>query len=256
MLTDQPLDPPIKFQAAPQAATRNFGADRKPEDAVFRLTTESALPKGIEKRLDLVADPIIRAGDTTNSASFPEPTFSTLKVSQDRKTIRFRVCLAPTKDLDAGKYVGTVSLEGPPGVDASTVTITANAKDGGTFELAAIVSLGLALLILLHKGAIDECARRKAEAEKLPNNADGTPTADKTKELKEADDYWDAWIDTLKDPRWFVPALFAVGAAFGALWGIYDANPSWGEAGPVTSGFAVIGAGLAAIGAKSIFAGR
>lgn len=249
-----PIEPAIKFQAVPQATTRNFGSDRKPVDAVFKLTTESALPKDIEKRLELVADPILRVGDTTDSAAFPEPSFSALRVSQDRKTIRFRVCLDPTNDLRAGKYVGTISLEGPPGVDASTVTVTANAKDGGVFTWSAIISLLLAFFIMLYKGANEERVRLKAEAEKLPETDDAEKQT-KASALTTADKYFPAAWSTLKDPRWLIPTLFAVGAAGGALWGIYDANPAWGEAGPITSAFAIIGAALAAIGAKAIFEG-
>jgi hypothetical protein len=249
--TGKPIDPPIKFHAVPPATTRNFGSDRKRVDAVFKLTTDKALPKGIEQRLELVADPMLRVGDTTDSASFPEPTFSRLWVSQNRTEIRFRTCLDPTNDLPAGKYVGIISLEGPSGVESTAVTITANAKDGGVFRLSAIGSLVLAFFILLYKGADGERARLKMEAEKLPDDEPRTAA------LRAAENFWRAAWTTLKDPRWLVPTLFAVGGAGGALWAIYDANPSWGEAGPVTSAFAIIGAALAAIGAReNLIGGR
>ena len=253
--TGEPIDPPIKFQASPQATTRNFGTDREAENAVFKLTTDSALPKGIEKRLELIPDPILRVGDTTESASFPEPKFSTLRVSQNRKTISFRACLDPDNDLPAGKYVGTINLEGPPGVETSTVTITANAKDGGAFRASAIVGLLLAFLLLLYKGTTDERTRLKAEAEKLPDEISGTPNTNKKNALDKAERFWPHVWPTFIDPRWLIPTLFAVGSAFGVLWGIYDANPSWGESGALTSGFAVIGAGFAAVGVKTIFTG-
>lgn len=240
---------PIKFKASPEAVTRNFGSSRKKIEAVFKLTSESEILPDIKKQLELVADPILRLGETTDSASFPEPTFSDLSISRNHKTIRFRVCLDPASGLNAGKYLGTISLEGPPGVDTTTVTITANAKDGRVFKISAVVALFLAFLVLLYKAANDERARRKAEAEAI------TDAAKKEAALTKAQKYLSAALKTLKDPAWLVPTLFVLGSAFGALWVAYDTNPSWGEAGIVTSAFAIVGAAFAAIGARQIFAG-
>lgn len=251
--TEATIDPPVTFQASPLTATRNFGADRDAEDVVFKLTTEKQLEKNIEKRLELVADPIVRVGEATESASFPEPTFSALRVSRNRKTISFRVCLNPDKDLAAGKYVGTINLEGPDGIESSTMTVTANAKNGPVFVVSLILALILAFVTLLHKGANAARARDKAEAETMPNKQDGTPTPKKKKALEKADSYWSAAWASFRDFNWLFPTLFALGGAFGALWGIYVANPAWGEAGALTSGIAVIGAALAAIGARTIF---
>jgi hypothetical protein len=247
------IDPPVAFQASPLTATRNLGADRESENVVFKLTTDKPLGKDVEKRLELVADPIVRVGETTDSASFPEPTFSALRVSRNRKTLSFRVCLDPDNDLPAGKYVGTISLEGPPGVDSSTMTITANAKDGGVFWASSILSLVLAFFVLLYKASKEERTRRTADVEKrMPTPQGELPTSEKETALKNANKYPSAAWASFKDFGWLFPTFFALGGAFGALWGIYVANPAWGEAGPLTSGLAVIGAGLAAIGAKTI----
>ncbi len=59
------------------------------------------------------------------------------------------------------------------------MTITANAKDSGWFLWSTIVSLVFVFFILLYEGASDRRARLKAEAEAMPNQADGQPTAEK-----------------------------------------------------------------------------
>jgi len=251
-IASEPINPPITFDASQKASTTNFGEDRDPENVEFKLTTVQPLPKDVEKTLELVADPIVRVGATTDSASFPEPRFSVLRVSRNRKTLTFRVCLAPAKNLPAGKYTGTITLEGPPGVESTGVTVTANAKDGFIFWGAAILMAALALLILLYKGANDERARLKAEAEAMPDESDGKPTTAKTAKLNAAKKWKAPALTTVKDPGWVFPTVFAIVAAFGVLWGTYDANPSWGEAGRLSSAFAVIGTGLAAIGAKTV----
>jgi hypothetical protein len=258
LATTVAIDPPVALQASPLTATKNFGSDRRSEDLVFKLATEKPLDPAVVQHLELVADPIVRAGEATDSASFPEPTFSTLRLSGNHKTISFRVCLDPDNSLPAGKYVGTISLEGPPGIDSSTMTITANAKDGGIFWLSSILSLVLAFFVLLYKATKDERVRRTAEVEKENAITDGlerTPDQKKAElknQFKQANKYLPAAWASVKDFGWLFPTFFALGGAFGSLWGIYVANPAWGEGGPLTSAIAVIGAALAAIGAKTI----
>lgn len=250
------IEPPITLQAEPQSSTRvvNFGADRDRETPVFHISAPSALPKGIEKRLELVADPIVRTGETTESVSFPDPKYSVLRVSGNRKRISFRVCLDPPEDLPAGKYSGQVTLEGPPGVESAAVTITLNAKDGSGFRIGMAVTGLLAFLVLLYKGAGDERARRTEAAEKLPNElADGSPNQAKTNAKTDAASWLRAGGACLWNPGWLFPTLFAVGGAFGALLAAYTNNPSWGESGLLSSVAALVGTGLAAVGARAIF---
>ena len=257
------VDPPITLQAEPGSASKviNFGADRDPDDStVFHVTAASgddALPTDLEKRLELVADPIVRTGEKTDSVSFPEPQFSVVRPSGNRKRLSFRVCLAPPSDLPAGKYVGTIALQGPPGVESATVTITANAKDGKSFWIAAAATAVIAFLVLLYKGTSDARATRIAAAAALP---DGTADEKKTKADKEekALSWPRAAGRCLTDPSWYAPTLAALGATFGVLWAAYTDNPAWGESGLLTSAIALIGTGLAAVGAKAIFtpAGR
>jgi len=212
------------------------------------------LPKNIEKHLELVADPLLRTGATTDTESFPEPAFSGFRVSQNQRTITFRVCLSPAKRQPAGKYVGTINLDGPSGLESDALTITANAKDGRIFWASTFLALLIAFLILLYKGATDEFDRLTAQAGDMPDGSDQEKAA-----MKAANDkigpLWKIGLRTFLDVRWLVPTLFAVGGALGALWGVYDANPSWGDSGPITSAFAIIGAALAAIGARTIFTG-
>lgn len=250
-----PIKPAITLQADPQSSAKvvNFGADREPESVAFRINVPSVLPKDVEKRLELVADPIVRTGETTESVSFPDPRYSALRVSGNRKRISFRVCFDPPKDLPAGKYTGQVVLEGPPGVDSADVTVTLNAKDGLGFWIGMVATGLLAFLVLLYKGASDERATRMAAAEKLPDTLDdGTPNQAKTKAKTDATRWLSAAWACIWNPGWAFPTLFAVGAAFGVLFAAYANNPSWGESGFLSSVAALIGTGLAAVGARAI----
>jgi len=196
-----------------------------------------------------VADPIVRTGEKTDSVSFPDPKFSVLRPSGNRKRISFRVCLAQPPDLPAGKYVGVISLDGPQGVDSAAVTVTGNAKDGTGFYLAAGLTGLFAFLVLAYKGTSDERATRMAAVAQLPDkNPDGTPNADK----RNAARWWLA-ASALKSPGWWAPTLVAIAAAVGVLVAAYTDNPAWGENGKVSSAIALIGTGLAAVGAKAIF---
>ncbi|MDA0167644.1 hypothetical protein OJ998_00980 [Solirubrobacter taibaiensis] len=232
----------------------NFGSGRKADYRQFNIAVQSGtddLPPVIDDRLVLVADQMLRVGDTTDSVTFPEPTFSQIKQTGNRKRVRFTACLTPPADLPAGRYVGVITLEGPPGIEPTTVTITANVKDGVGFRIAVVVAGLLAFLVLLYKGANDERGRRlrDLEAANVTRELDGEPN----QAYVIAESWSRAAAARLRDPGWLGPSLAAIVSTFGALAAAYLNNPAWGESGLVASATALIGTALAAVGAKELF---
>jgi hypothetical protein len=239
----------VFLQPDSQSVSRsvNLGDDREPEEVTLRVNLPAVLPKGFERKLELVAEPFITTSETGETVSFSEPMFSELTVSGNRKRITFEMCIDPPNDLPAGKYTSTVMLEGPPPTESAVMTVTLNAKDGHGFILAAALTAVLAFLILLYKGAGEKRTVRLAEAAKE------TDSEKRKAAVAAAERWWNPTKACLRDPGWLVPTLASIAAAFALLWAAYDSNPAWGEGGIVTSAIALIGTGLAAVGAKAIF---
>jgi uncharacterized protein YpmB len=228
--------------------TVNLGSDREEEAISLRVNVPKGLTKKkLVKRMELVAEPFTKVHETAEAAAITDVEFSKLNVSGDGKRITFYMCVDPPNNLDAGKYTSVVTLEGPRGVNPATMTITLNGKDGGGFLIALIVTAVLSFLVLLYKGASEMRAAAIAAAKK-ETDANKRKTA-----VENADKWWGHVGKCVTSPGWLVPTFAAIGAAFAILWAAYDGNPAWGESGPVTSGLALLGAGLAAIGAKTIF---
>jgi hypothetical protein len=224
------VDKTYELSPAPSSQVRviNLGTDRDAETAIFTLKAKPPLPAGVERQINLVADTIARTGqEEAETVQFPEPTFSEINVSDDRETIRFKMCLDPPNDLPAGRYTGVVDVEGPAGVEATAVTVTLNAKNGALFRSGLVLTLALAALTLLYKEAADRHAAH--------------PT-----------DKWGPDVRAaLKDVGWVAGTLFALGATFGTLYAVWSKDPSWGskDLGAVA---ALVGTGLAAVGARAI----
>jgi hypothetical protein len=236
------VDPPVKLIPDPNSQSRviNFGTNRDEKYATFNVTAEPPLPKGLEKRLGLVADTILRVGnEKAETVLFPDPTFSRVRVSGNRERISFDVCLDPPSDLSAGSYTGVITLDAPPGVENTAVTVTANAKNGDLFKIGFVLTVLAALFILFYK----EAARRREAA----IQAAGTDTAKKARAEK-----WGQHLGDAVNFGWVVGTLIALAGMFGVLLALWDDSPSWGDAG-LGSVVVLIGAGLAAIGAKEIF---
>jgi hypothetical protein len=228
--------------------TVNLGSDRELEAIRLRVNVPKGLTKKkLVKRMELAAEPFTKVHETAEAAIVTDIEFSELNVSGDGKRITFDMCVDPPNGLDAGKYTSVVTLEGPRGVSPATMTVTLNGKDGGVFVAALFVTALLSFLVLLYKGASEMRATAIAAAKKETD-------ADKRKtDLEKAEKWWGHVGKCVTSPGWLVPTFAAIGAAFAILWAAYDGNPAWGESGPVTSGLALLGAGLAAIGAKTIF---
>jgi len=246
----KPKKPPkLTLQADPQSANRvvNLGSDREPEEITLRVNASPRIPKGYGRRLEVAAEPFINSSETADTVTFSEPSFSKLRVAGNRKRITFTMCVNPPNDLPAGKYISTVNLEGPPPTEGAIMTITINGKDGGGFLAAAILTALLAFGVLLYKGAGEKRALLLADAEaKQPGN-------ERDAAVKKAKEWGGPIKECLSDLGWLVPSVASVAAAFALLYAAYANNPAWGEGGIVTNAIALIGTGLAAVGAKAVF---
>lgn len=238
----------LSLQADPGSANRvvNLGSDREAERITLHVNASPRIPKGYGKRLEVVAEPFINSSETADTVTFSEPTFSKLLISGNRKRITFTMCVDPPNNLPAGKYLSTVSLEGPPPTEAATMTITINGKDGGVFLLAAIITAVLAFGVLLYKGAGEKRALLLTAAEQKP-------AAEKDAAVKQAKKWRYPIMECVFDLGWLVPSIASIAGAFALLYAAYANNPAWGEGGIVTNAIALIGTGLAAVGAKTVF---
>lgn len=221
----------IALTPTPGSAQRivNFGTSRATKVVKrFVVTADKPLPDSLMPQ-QLNFDALVsRAGDTLESSDFPDPTFSEPRISQDRQSITFNICLSPGS-APPGKYVGAVTISGPPGLGATSVSLTVNAKVDTLFYLGSALSLAAAFLLLVLK---DAAAFRSAAADPKPN--------------------WDrSFRHPLTDPIWWATTLFALAAAFGTLYAVYANNPAWGSGG-FSDIAALIGAALAAIGGQTI----
>ncbi|MFL5874254.1 MAG: hypothetical protein ACJ75T_12395 [Solirubrobacterales bacterium] len=239
----------IALQAEPASANRvvNLGTDREAEEVTLHVTVSSKAPPNFEKHLGVVAEPFANTSETGDTVTFSEPTFSTPELSENRKRVTFTMCVDAPNDLPAGKYTSLVLLEGPPSVEPAVMTVTINAKDGGIFLWLSVGTALLAAFVLLYKSAGEKRTLLLAEAQKIESEDEREDALEKARSWR-----CPIW-DCIKDLGWWVPTVAAVGSAFAVLYAAYAANPAWGEGGIVPSAIALIGTGLAAVGAKTVF---
>jgi len=219
------LKPPVTSTPNAQSAQRqvNFGTDREVKPVRnIRLTLNRRLPDRVTPDQINFEALISRSGDSLESIDFPDPTFTDPWFGAERKAIAFTVCLDP-EGVAAGKYVGAITVSGPPGLTATSVNLTVTAKNGCLFWIGAAIALVVAFLLLLFKDAAAAFKGNWCEALTTP----------------------------LKDLRWWGASALGLGAAFGTLYAIYANDPSWGASG-VGAVIALIGSSFAAIGGKSI----
>jgi hypothetical protein len=227
------LGQPIELTPAPGSAQRNvnFGASRATKLIKgVTFTADKQLPDSLTGQ-QLSFDAFLsRVSDTLESTDFPDPTFSQPRITEDRKSIKFTICLNPASTTPPGKYAGSVTLSGPPGLSAASVALTVNAKKslGFWLERGAVEALIVAFLLLVIK---DAAAYKKAN-----------PTTSW---------WWDPWKHPLADPLWWTATFIALGAAFGTLYALYKGNPTWGSEG-FSDVAVMISATFAAVGGHAI----
>jgi hypothetical protein len=225
------LTPPIVLTPETGSAQRivNFGTSRAPKPVTkLRFVTDKPLPASVTpEQLNFDAF-LSRAGDTLDSTDFPDPRFSAPRISQDRQSITFTACLDPGS-IPPGKYVGSITLSGPPGLSAASVALTVNAKTQTWFGIGAGLSLLAAFVLLVLK---DAAAFRRKSTTNPP-------------------DWAHSFLHPIADPIWWATTVVALAAAFGTLWAVYASNPAWGSGG-FSDASALIGATFAAVGGHTI----
>lgn len=226
--TDLALRKPVTLQTGVTADPINLGGLRGTAMDDITVTASPALPKNFNpKQITLdVPKRFARSGATISTSYLNWPTFTTPRILEHGKLIAFTMCLDAT-DIEAGSYIGQVIVGGPEGIQSTTVTVTLNAKNNYLF-LAGIVLAGLIAFLLLSARSI-----------KVRYDAEGKDTHEKFDKSLQA---------TLKDVMGFwLPSLFAIGAAVIAMVTVYDSSPAWG-ADSATSLIALGGTAISAAG--------
>jgi hypothetical protein len=222
------LKPPVMLQPTAQSNQKlvNFGTSREPK-IVRHLTVSSdkPLPPSLTSAQINYDAVLSRTGDTLQTAEFPEPTFSPAYISHDRRSISFAMCLNP-KDIEPGKYVGSIGVGGPEGLGGAAITLTANAKDGELFTIAWIVALFAAFGLLVLKDTV------------------AAKTGDSVT-------WGSAFVKGVWNPFWVVATIIALFVTFGALYKVYSDDPSWGATG-FAGLIALVGTATAAVGGHAI----
>lgn len=258
----KPVAPPITLTADQPAQGVNFGGDRgwKFPDVVLK-TSRPLPPRVTAKHLDLeVLRRLVRQGETTTTIEAQPMSFTEPRINPRRDTITFSICLNGA-GLDAGRYVGAVSVEGPSGVGPVTLTVGAAAKDGNLFAATLGISAIVVFILLIWRGATTEQKDRAKEVAEDVKDArqesggQGAVVSADTKKKAEGVAGENARVKlspgVLASPVFWLTTLVSAALALGAAFTIYSQNTGWG-ADPAVDAFAVASAVLAAAGFRSL----
>jgi len=221
------LRPPIDLSPTTQSAQTliNFGTNRGVKIVKhITFTAAKPLPASLTPEQVSFEANLSRAGDTLETDEFPEPTFTLPVIAEDRQSISFSVCLNAA-GVSAGKYVGLITISGPPGLGAASVNLTVNAKDAQLFTFAWVLTVIGAFCLLLVKDA--------AAAKTAANN------------------WGKALLVPLTNLAWWAATAVALITAFVALQAAYSADPAWGATG-FTGVASLVGTALGAIGGHAV----
>jgi hypothetical protein len=210
------LTEPIVLSPAKGSEQRltNFGEDRGVKKVrAVRLLADKRLP-GTLTAANLGFTALLeRAGDTLESIDFSDPTFTEPRISADRRSIEFTICLSAA-GLSAGKYIGNVTITGPEGLGEARVGVTANLK------ARWLIWLGSAMLAIAIAGAALYLKDRTTDPAKIT-------------------------------PGWWYKTGAVLVVAFGAMLTVYLNDNAWGASVP-QSLLVLIGSALASVGGRKL----
>jgi hypothetical protein len=211
-----PLDRAVRLTSDPASEVVNFGSGRGQQSFDVVVTVEPPLPPQV--RADQIAldapRRFQRVSDRLDSARLPPPTFTEPRITTPQgDEITFTVCLRGA-DVRAGRYTGQVRVGGPLGVSRGSTVVTVNvkAKIGWFVGGVAVALLAAALLLFLQEWQSD-------------------------KQTRFGRGFW-------------IQSGIGLALAFGALYAVWNANPTWGDDG-LTATLALIGTAVSAAGLRS-----
>jgi hypothetical protein len=209
------LKTPVALTLDPDAQVVNFGGGRDQQEVDVVANMKPALPQSITpEQIDIdVPRRLRRVGDALTTVSARRPTFSLPRLNPARTRMAFVACV-PGEGLEAGSYVGLVTIEGPEGVGPASLALTANAKDGGLFWLGSLVALVVAAILLVYK-----------ETQKTTTK----------------------WTPGF----WLLEFAIPLAVAFGAMYTAYSQTAAWGSDG-IASVITLVGTAFAAAGLRSL----
>jgi hypothetical protein len=251
------VNPPITLTADPPTQTVNFGGDRGWKFADVVLKASRPLPPRVRvAQLDLeVLRRLSRQGETTTTIATKPMKFTEPRLNPRRDVITFTICLDGA-GLEAGRYQGAMSVEGPSGVGPTNLAINANVKNEGLFIVTVIITGVLVFVLLLWRGATTEQKdQAKVVAEEVKDTPAGTAVSAETKDMaaKATGDMARVKLsaNVLLNPIFWLTTAASAALALGAALTIYSQNTGWGADG-VADAFAVATAVLAAAGFRSL----
>jgi hypothetical protein len=230
----------LSLEGAPSAI--NFAYDRdlgqtdvvvKAARAIPRRITPGSIVLDVPRRLQ-------RDGGDLLTVNGIQPTFSVPRIAATRDRISFVVCVSGD-GLKAGSYAGVVTLSGPRPLGRIDVPVTVHVKHASFFWLGAAFALLTTLLLLAFKELRNDDKKGYAAWKQKLRTHPKRPRL--------------AYFLTAKTrfglDFWLIECIVPIGAAFGAMYAIYAATPTWGVEG-LAAWFSLLTAAFAAAGVRSL----
>jgi hypothetical protein len=250
----RPLRRSVKLVPDVGGTVVNFDGSRGWQFVDIVLNAKPAIPRSLrpEQIRFEVLRRFTRAAQNLRTTSVRPPRFTNARISPGRDRVTFTVCLNGS-GLGAGTYAGNILVEGPRGLAPASISITANAKDSDLALFGSIGVLLLAFAFLVIRGAAARQARTQEEhASQYAAAKDNAERDAVVEKQAKAPTRLTQYIgDVFKDLNWWVTTVVALGLAAGTIYGIYSANPAWGE-DALGSVISLVGPAFTAVGVQSV----
>jgi len=213
----------LVLEGAP--ATLSFGLHRDVLDAPIVIKATPPLPRGIRPadiRLEAPGD-MHRLDDNIVSVQRIVPVTSRPRITHTREKIYFSVCV-DGHDVNAGSYLGSISVSGPTPSAHVDVPLTVTVKDAGMFLVGVALAVLVAALFLVYKELRnDDKVRFAAWRADQGSDLRDEPTWRERRQffVSKQSQFGLDWV--------MLELLVPLGAAFAAMYAIYGSNLTWGS---------------------------